>query len=335
MQPSEIAIIGTCPDLQKDMTSRQYVAAIESAARQAEEKEWSAMLIYSDHKQFDPWLCANVILSATKRISPLIALQPLYMHPFTAAKLIASLSFLYSRTIYLNIITGGFPWDLETFCDSKTHDERYDRAVEYVEIIRRLLTEMKPITYLGTYYQVDGLQLPSGIVVSTDNLPVFTISGSSPAGMLAARRLGARAIQNLRPSTEYNGVSFAGDIQHGTRLGIIARPTNEEAWKVAHSRYPEDNVGREVRQYNITITDSVWVKNLSKPISVPCESCYWLEPFNRGQAGCPFLVGSIGDVARYISEYKKLGFSTFLVDRHADEEDAGYINMVFETIKHI
>jgi len=58
---------------------------------------------------------ANVLLGATRELTPLVALQPLYMRPFSAAKVIASLHLLHGRQISINFVSGGFPRDLEHF----------------------------------------------------------------------------------------------------------------------------------------------------------------------------------------------------------------------------
>jgi alkanesulfonate monooxygenase len=335
MSQYALTIIGTCPDFKTGMSCHEYLESIRVESSRAERQGWAAMLVYSDHKQFDPWLAANAIFSNTKTVSPLIALQPIYMHPFTAAKLICSMSFLYERPVHLNLISGGFPWDLATFCDFHSHDERYERIVEYAQIIISLLKEKQPYSFSGKYYQIDGLQLPAGLAMEAKCLPMFTISGSSAAGQAAARKLGARAIQNLRPTQVYNETDFASDLHYGTRIGIVARTTSEEAWNVATEHYPDDSAGAEVRQYNIQISDSVWVKELSKPMTLPARHPYWLGPFNNGQAGCPFLVGSVDDVAYEISIYITMGFRTFLVERPLSDEDADQITAAFNLAQRI
>ena len=67
----------------------------------------TGMLIFQGNDVFiEPLITAQFLLAETKRLSPFIALNPIYMHPFTAAKMIASLTLLYGRKIYLNLITG-------------------------------------------------------------------------------------------------------------------------------------------------------------------------------------------------------------------------------------
>ena len=54
----------------------------------------------------------KLIIQNTATLCPLVAIQPLYMHPYTVAKMVASLGHLYGRRIYLNMLAGGFKNDL-------------------------------------------------------------------------------------------------------------------------------------------------------------------------------------------------------------------------------
>jgi alkanesulfonate monooxygenase SsuD/methylene tetrahydromethanopterin reductase-like flavin-dependent oxidoreductase (luciferase family) len=46
-------------------------------------------LVYTDNGLVDRWLVSLAIIAATERICPLIAVQAVYMHPYTAAKMAA------------------------------------------------------------------------------------------------------------------------------------------------------------------------------------------------------------------------------------------------------
>ncbi|TSE12151.1 LLM class flavin-dependent oxidoreductase [Mesorhizobium intechi] len=326
---SALTIIGGCPTFDDNMPSEKYMEEIKTSAVRSERYGFSAMLVYSDHQQFDPWLAANCLMNSTKKLSPLVAVQPLYTHPFTVAKLVASLSLVHDRPVHLNFISGGFPHDLEAFCDATTHDQRYERVAEYGEIVRNLLSTGRPISYSGAHYQVSGLHLRMAARIKPDCAPMFTISGSSSAGKTVARRLGARAIEYLRPVRDYDGKPRPEGIEYGTRLGIVSRARAQDAWAVACSRYPDDELGREMREYYTRVSDSVWVKELGAEVTVPAGHPYWLGPYKNGHASCPFLVGSREDIARELIGYFKMGLRTFLLDDPPEDEDAFEIQSVF------
>lgn len=96
-------------------------------------------------------------LSNSSSPSPLIAVNPSYMHPFTLARMINSASNLFDRKIYLNLITGS--GGTKALGDNFEHDKRYDRLVEYAICIRLLLDQSQLVNYSGEFYQLQNLQL--------------------------------------------------------------------------------------------------------------------------------------------------------------------------------
>jgi len=151
------------------------------------------ILIYTDNGLVDPWLVAQLVLTHTERLCPLVAVQPVYMHPYAIAKMVASLGFLYGRRAYLNMVAGGFKNDLNALNDPTPHDERYTRLVEYTSLVMDLLRGEAAITREGGYYRVTNLKMTPPL--PPELLPGVFISGSSAAGLEAARVLGATAVQ--------------------------------------------------------------------------------------------------------------------------------------------
>jgi alkanesulfonate monooxygenase SsuD/methylene tetrahydromethanopterin reductase-like flavin-dependent oxidoreductase (luciferase family) len=105
--------------------------------------------VYTDNSIVDPWLVSNIILQNTKKLCPLVAIQPVYMHPYSVAKMVASFGHLYGRRMYLNMVAGGFKNDLIALNDTTPHDERYTRLIEYTTIIKLLLSSPAPVTFEG------------------------------------------------------------------------------------------------------------------------------------------------------------------------------------------
>ena len=124
------------------------------------------------------------------------------------------------------------------------------------------------------------------------------ISGSSDAGLAAARAISATAVKYPKPPGEEQD-QRSDTIDSGVRVGIIARETSEEAWRVALERFPEDRKGQITHKLAMKVSDSSWHKQLStlgeKPVSE--ENPYWLGPFENYKTFCPYLVGSYDRVA--------------------------------------
>ncbi len=102
----------------------------------ADDAGWEAILVYTDNLLVDPWLVSQLIIQNTKQLRPLVAIQPIYMHPYSVAKMVTSFSMLYGRAVYLNFVAGGFKRDLQALNDTTPHDLRYQRIIEYATIIR-------------------------------------------------------------------------------------------------------------------------------------------------------------------------------------------------------
>jgi len=312
---TSLQIFSTCPS-SLDCPER-YTDRIIQAAEWSERAGCVGMLVYTDNSLADPWLVSQIVIQHTRWLAPLVAVQPVYMHPYSVAKMAATIAFLYQRRIYLNMVAGGFKNDLVALNDTTPHDERYTRLIEYTEVIQRLV-EGGPVTFEGQFYSVHRLSLSPGI---PDELrPGFLMSGSSEAGLQAAHATHATAVGYPEPpesgSPAENGPS-------GVRIGIVTRPKSADAWAVARARFPYTRKGQMTRQLATKVSDSAWHKTLSAIGDELAGSArtYWLEPFENYQTNCPYLVGDYGEVARELARYISFGHRTFILDIPSAEEE--------------
>ncbi len=161
------------------------------------------------------------------------------------------------------MVAGGFKNDLTALNDLTPHDDRYVRLVEYAAIIQSLLLTTDAVSFEGRYYKVNNLKLTPPLPAKL--MPGLMVSGSSEAGMQAARQLGATAIEYPKPPAEYAAAPDADDAtSNGIRIGIIARPQEADAWTVARTRYPEDRKGQITHQLAMKVSDSSWHRQLSE-----------------------------------------------------------------------
>ena len=317
-------IYTTCPQ-SKDVNRGDYIRRIIDISEWSEEFGCDGMLIYTDNSLIDPWLIAQLVVEFTNRLMPLVAVQPIYMHPYAVAKLVASIAHLYDRRIALNMLAGGFRNDLIALGDTTEHDDRYLRTTEYTLIIRRLLEGDGPTDFTGKYYSVKNLKMTPAL--PRELFPEILISGSSPAGMAAAKAIGATAIMYPRPAAELEPAER--DAKCGVRVGLIAREDNDEAWGIAHERFPEDRRGQITHKVAMKTSDSVWHKQLSGLGERPEDSPYWLGPMQNYKTFCPYLVGSYSRVALELGRYVSLGFRTVILDIPPSREELAHVMKVF------
>jgi alkanesulfonate monooxygenase len=327
MGQAQIEVFSTCPQWSGNKREH-FLRSIADIARWSEQYGCKGILVYSDNSQIDPWLVSQLILQNTHDLCPLVAVQPIYMHPYSVAKTITSIACLYNRRIYLNMVAGGFKNDLTALSDTTPHDKRYSRLLEYTLIIKQLLEGCAPVSYRGEFYCVDNLNLNPGLPQGL--FPGIFLSGSSEAGVAAARELAATTIEYPKPPGEYT--KSPGCVQKsGIRVGLITRETEDEAWQVAYEQFPYDRKGELAHQLAMKTSDSVWHKHLSglEKQTQDARNPYWLRPFETYKSFCPYLVGSYERVAEEISKYRTLGYNTFILDIPHSEEDLRHISIAF------
>ncbi|HLI86688.1 MAG TPA: LLM class flavin-dependent oxidoreductase [Bryobacteraceae bacterium] len=325
-----IDLYTTCPSVYQDVDPQAYLATVRDVCRWSDAAGCRGMLVYTENNLLDAWLVSQVVIQNSAQLSPLVAVQPVYTHPYTAAKMVSTLSYLYGRRVNLNMVAGGFKNDLAALGDSTPHDRRYDRLVEYTTIIKQLLRGGSPVTFHGEFYNMEKCSLKPAL--PKELFPIITISGSSPAGMAAARQLDAIAIRYPEPPERC--AAEAGKLERsGIRVGIIARESEDEAWDIAYQRFPPDRGGQIIHKLAMSTSDSYWHNQLStlgKLEHQPARRTYWLAPFENYESFAPFLVGSYVQVAEQLSRYISAGYSTFITEVPAAESDLQHICRAFE-----
>jgi alkanesulfonate monooxygenase len=290
----------------------------------------SGMLIFQGNDVYiEPWAAAQYLLAETRRLCPFVAVNPIYMHPFTAAKMIASLTLLYNRKIYLNLITGTATSYLESMDDHLTHDDRYERLVEYTQLVMSLLVDSSR-TFEGRFYKTKSLYLrhtiPAGL------LPSSFLAGQSEAARRTAATLSATSMHMLPPR-------LAGGLDgvRGVNLGIVTRPTEAEAWRVARSLFPEDRTGQRMLTFSMNNTDSEWKKRLALATEREAEADagYWMGPFRNFQADNPYFVGDHDHVAALIARCVQAGVKAFILDLPPAEEEFANVRIAFSKAEEI
>jgi alkanesulfonate monooxygenase len=324
-----IRIFSTCPPSSDYPSGDAYRSKVTQVARWSEAAGCEGILVYTDNRLADPWVVSQLIVEATESLAPLVAVQPIYAHPYTVAKAIASFAYLYGRRLHLNMVAGGFKRDLAALDDPTPHDERYLRLIEYTGIVMKLLRSTTPVSFHGQYYGLEQLKLAPAL--EGHLLPDVFVSGSSAAGMEAARLLDATAVKYPRSAAEEesaSGTEDAGPL--GIRVGVLARQTDEEAWSEAHARFPGDRRGELLHGIAMKVSDSEWHRQLSESSKGDREGPYWLFPFQCYKTFCPYLVGSYYRVAGELARYMEQGVRTFILDVPLREDDLKHANFTFE-----
>ncbi len=237
MTGSPFTVYTTCPASTVD-SPKQYLTRLRDVSRWTEAAGCRGFLVYADNSLTDVWLTAQTVIERTDTLVPMVAVQPVYTHPYAVAKAVASLAWLHERQVDLNLITGGFAKHLAELGDPlrEDHDGRYRRLREFALIIRDLLSTQSPTIFHGDHYRVDKATfhppLPPALA------PRLFVSGNSPASREVTDSLDATRLTYPAHPDDVGNAWRESAHAVGIRIGIIARETSAEPGKPPSHAFP-------------------------------------------------------------------------------------------------
>lgn len=309
---------------------------IRQQALLAEHYRYTGVLLFDHLTSMEPWALAAYLIQETRQIIPLIATQPTSLPPHTAARFVLALTQLYQRRVDFNLIIGASPSERRAIHDTLTHDQRYERAGEYIEIIRRLLSE-DTVSYTGTYYSVERLSIQERIAPAL--MPHIFVAGSSPAGFQLATRAGDVCVTHPGPWQQFSTQVLpqwqmaARHTELGVRVGIIARPSAAEAWETARRSFPQTRQG-SISTLLKTSSESLWSSTLAKLALEQdvVDDVYWLGAFRSGLSHAPYLVGTYDQVARLLQQYVDAGVRHLILAVALSAQECEHIDRVLQHV---
>jgi alkanesulfonate monooxygenase len=306
-------------------------------ARSAEQLGFTGVLTPTGTWCEDAWLTTAALISQTKRLKFLVAFRPGFVVPTLAAQMAATYQRLSGGRLLLNVVTGGEEAEQRRFGDHLSHDERYARTGEFLDIVRGAWTGT-PYDFTGNHYRVEGATVMS----PPDPVPTVYFGGSSPAaGPVAARSADVYLTWGEPPDAVAKKIAWmreladqAGrELRFGIRLHTISRDTAKEAWAEA-DRMLADLSPAEIAssQQALAKSSSVGQRNMrglhkayrdgGAASDLEIYPNLWAGVgLVRGGAGTA-LVGSHAEVADRIEEYASLGIEEFILSGYPHLEEA-------------
>lgn len=324
--------LGECDALQR----------VAKLAIRAEQYSIDGLLVFYNHHDFDPWAIAGVIMQHTVSVTPLVAMQPYAMPPFTAAKLIRTMTRLYQRRIDINLITGAAKEEFGQVGDSLNHDERYERAIEYASVVRSLLAAEETVAHQGRFFDYPALRMNSWL--DPEERPRIFVAGSSPAARRTAEAVGDIVVTHPEPVGQFattflnpteSGHNGTKRLGIGIRIGMIARETDKAAWAKAEELYPSDRRSL-LKAAMRKRSESDWSRRLAVLAgqNEAYDDVYWTGAFRADKGSMPLLVGSYARVTDYLERYLDLGVETLLLGGDITEEDFSHTARVLADLRN-
>lgn len=230
----------------------RYIDHLAEIARAAEASGFIGGLIPSFPNTDDPWVIAPLLARATKTFRFMIAFQPGFLNPVHAARMTASLQRATGGRTVFNVITGGGGPAQLWWGDPFSHDDRYGRTTEFLDVFKGVW-ENRDFSYDGRFYQVQGGGLSP--LLAAEALPEIWFSGSSDAALQSAARHADYYLSWLEPFDQLTDkfarvkertAALGGEQKCAVRVDLVARPTAEEAWREVQLGF--DNLGEEGRK---------------------------------------------------------------------------------------
>ncbi len=303
--------------------SPAYLRAFSQAHEQA---GFDLVLVGYTASSAEGFLVAQHAAAHTERLGYLIAHRPGFVAPTLAARKIATFDHLTDGRIAIHIISGASDAEQWGDGDYAPKEERYRRAGEYIEVMKRAWGSEKRFDYSGEFYRVQGAQ--SDVRPLQQPHPLLFFGGSS-AGALAmgARHCDVFAMfgEPLAPTRARIAEFRAMAAQYGRvpTFNMSFRPiladTEGAAWDKARTilagvkRYadpsgmgggpkrPLDHSARRMLEF--AAQGEVHDERLWLPIAEATGA--------SGNTSC--LVGTAEQVANAMLEYWKLGVHSFLM----------------------
>jgi alkanesulfonate monooxygenase len=213
---------------------------IERTARAHEDAGFDGVLLPHNAGWADNFLTAARASGVTRRLIFLLAHRPGFISPTLAARKLATLDHFTGGRLRVHVVTGGRDAEQQRDGDYLTHDARYERSDDYLDILRRVWTSDTPIDHQGAHYrfasafsELKPLQKP--------HVPISFGGASAAAIEVAAKHADLYALwgETLEGTRELVSRVRTAAARHGRSPGFsisiraIVADTEAAAWQKA------------------------------------------------------------------------------------------------------
>ncbi|MCS5492357.1 LLM class flavin-dependent oxidoreductase [Curtobacterium flaccumfaciens] len=215
----------------------------------------------------DPILLVSAMASVTEHLGFGITAGTAYEHPYPFARRMSTLDHLTKGRVGWNVVTGYLPSAARNMgqTDQLSHDDRYDVADEYLEVLYKLWegsweddavvadreagvftdpAKVHPIEHHGTHFDVPGIHLSEPSVQRT---PVIYQAGASPRGIRFAAEnaeavfVGAPTLEQLASTVAKvrDALEAAGRDRYAARVYTLLTVITDATDELAQAKYED------------------------------------------------------------------------------------------------
>lgn len=316
-----------------------YVDYLSQIARAAEINGFSGALLVNAPFGEEPWMISAALARETKRLKFVDAFHPGHFSPWQATQMAATFQRFSGGRLVWNIIQGGSDGLLRTIGEQVPHDERYLRAIEFLDLVKGFWAN-ESFHYEGKFYQAHGGGLRGPLARAP--IPAICSAGTSEgAKELAAKHSDYYLV--LAESPEYVARNIAevkeraakygraDQIKFGVSVDAIARETDEAAYAEAKRFFDE---GVKAGTVKLAAERSAQMSDTNRARyeryngrEVNDFDDLFVEPHlwgGFGYIGIPpgfAFVGSYDNVAAKIRQFADLGLDWFFLNGYPHLEE--------------
>lgn len=264
---------------------------------------------------YETYTWAAAMGQATGSIGVMTTSHVGLVHPLIAAKQGATIDHISAGRYGLNIVCGWSKSEMEMFGSTMLpHDQRYDYAGEWIEIVRRAWTSTEPFDFDGKYLQVrTAVSNPKPLRTP---MPPLMNAGGSIRGQRFCAQFCDIAFILLRPDDIDATAKLIADYrtlareEFGRELKVWANGYVVQASSVAVAE-------ALLHYYAVTNGDDVAVQNLCEELGVatvmpPAAYDRFKYHFKAGYGGFP-LVGTPDTIADTLDTLSQAGLDGILL----------------------
>ncbi|MEK4531890.1 LLM class flavin-dependent oxidoreductase [Solibacillus sp. FSL K6-1554] len=307
-----------------DSDREPSVEYITKVAQAAEKAGFSTLLLPIGGSCVDSLVAASHLTAHTKTLNYLIAVRPGSTAPTQLAKQYSSVNYWTNNRVFVNVVTGGAPKELENDGDFLSHTDRYKRTREYIEILKRLFNG-ETFDYNGEFYTLKGANLP----LPVKNAPPIFFGGSSPIAKEVATdvadvyMLWGETLETTKEELE-SVVKLAKEknreLSYSVSFQVVLGETEEAAFENANKIISQvDPEVLEAKHANTVNNGAVGVSRLHQLMLESKDNNFVIAPniwagLTQVLSGNSIaLVGTPQQVAERIVEFVDLGFDKVLL----------------------
>jgi alkanesulfonate monooxygenase len=260
----------------------------------------------------DAWTTATALAALTENIEIIAAVKPGLRAPGVTAKMATSIDHISNGRFAINLVSAWWLPEYEMLgAPVLSHDVRYARSAEYIDVMKGLWTQ-NDFSYAGEFYDIKQASI-SPKAIQTPHVPVY-IGGESEQG----RDLGARVADifliNGRPPEEIKEIvrdmkqradNYGRTLKFGISAFVICRETQAKA---------------ELEYQRLLSLLHMDIKGGDKEVAMHKVSA-GIEKVGTNGGTIAGLVGTPELIAERMHEFESLGIETFLLQFHPTLEE--------------